>query len=101
MTILYTVSAVCGAISTIFATVVLLVRPVREWLLGQRDVREAQKCSLRSDILHTYYKCKSNRQIRQYEMENMILLYRAYKRMGGNSFVDRIYKEVNTWEVLS
>ena len=101
MTLLYTVSAVCGAVSTILTAAILLIRPVREWLLGQQDVREAQKCSLRNDMLHIYYKCKESKQIRQYELENFILLYRAYKRMGGNSFIDRIYEEVITWEVIS
>ena len=101
MTLLSGVAVFCGAISTILTLTLILVRPVREWLLGQQDVREAQKCSLRSDILHAYYKCKGSRQIRQYELENLILLYRAYKRMGGNSFVDRIYKEIITWEVIS
>ena len=101
MSLLSNVAAFCGAMSTILTLTLILVRPAREWLLGQQDVREAQKCSLRNDMLHIYYKCKDCKQIRQYELENFILLYKAYKRMGGNSFIDKIYKEVITWEVVS
>ena len=39
--------------------------------------------------------------IRQYELENFIHLYKAYKALRGNSFVDKIYKEVMTWKVVT
>mgnify|MGYP003297251069 CR=1 FL=1 len=39
--------------------------------------------------------------IRQYEYENFVLLYEAYKALKGNSFIDKIYKEVQTWKVIS
>ena len=28
-------------------------------------------------------------------------LYKAYKALKGNSFIDKIYKEVMTWEVIT
>ena len=52
-------------------------------------------------VPHTYYKHREENTIRQYEYENFIFLYKAYKKMGGNSFIDKIYKEVQSWEVLS
>lgn len=59
------------------------------------------KCQLRSDMLHIYYKYKDEEKIRQYEIENFIYLYKAYKALRGNSFIDKIYKEVLTWEVIN
>lgn len=59
------------------------------------------KCLLRSDMVRIYYKCKDNRTIRQYEFENFEHLYKAYKALKGNSFIDKIWKEVQTWEVIS
>lgn len=59
------------------------------------------KCQLRSDMLHIYYANKDNKQIRQYELENFIFLYKAYKALKGNSFIDKIYKEVIAWEVIT
>lgn len=59
------------------------------------------KCQLRSDMLHIYYQYKDCGKIRQYELENFIYLYKAYKALKGNSFIDKIYKEVMTWEVIT
>ena len=59
------------------------------------------KCQLRSDMLHIYYQHKDDKKIRQYELENFIYLYKAYKALHGNSFIDKIYKEVmNEWETI-
>lgn len=59
------------------------------------------KCLLRSEMLRTYYGNKDNGKIRQYELENFIKLYKAYKALKGNSFIDKIYNEVMTWEVVT
>lgn len=59
------------------------------------------KCQLRSDMLHIYYQNKDSEEIRQYELENFIYLYKAYKALHGNSFIDKIYKEVMEWEVIT
>jgi ABC-type lipoprotein release transport system permease subunit len=59
------------------------------------------KCLLRSEMLRTYYHNKDRGKIRQYELENFVFLYNAYKALKGNSFIDKIHKEVMTWEVLS
>lgn len=60
-----------------------------------------QKCQLRSDMLEIYYHNKDTRKIRQYEYENFIYLYEAYKALKGNSFIDKIYKEVQKWEIVT
>ena len=91
----------CGYLSGIIAFVALLVKPIRERLFGIKDLREAQKCMLRSDMLHTYYKHREEDKIRQYEKENFILEYKAYKALGGNSFIDDISKEVRSWEGIT
>ena len=59
------------------------------------------KCLLRSEMLRTYYHNKDKEKIRQFELENFIALYKAYKALKGNSFIDKIYKEVMSWEVIS
>ena len=59
------------------------------------------KCLLRSEMLRIYYHHKGTETIRQYELENFVFLYKAYKALKGNSFIDKIYKEVMSWEVTS
>lgn len=59
-----------------------------------------QKCQLRSEMLQIYYHNRDSKMIRQYEYENFVLLYEAYKALKGNSFIDKIYNEVKTWEII-
>ena len=61
----------------------------------------AQKCQLRSEMLRIYYNNKDKKEIRQYEFENFIHLYKAYRALLGNSFIEKIYKEVITWDVVT
>lgn len=62
---------------------------------------KGMKCQLRSDMLHIYYQYRETKKIRQYELENFVHLYKAYKALRGNSFIDKIYKEVMAWEVIT
>ena len=64
-------------------------------------VANGVKCLLRSEMLQIYYRHKDTEKIRQYEYENFIMLYEAYKALNGNSFIDKIYAEVKTWEVIT
>ena len=57
------------------------------------------KCMLRASMLNTYYKNTDRDTWRQYEAENFVLQYEAYKALGGNSFIDTIKKETESWEV--
>ena len=59
------------------------------------------KCLLRSEMLRIYYHNKEVDEIRQYELENFVFLYKAYKALKGNSFIDKIYDEVMSWEVIT
>ncbi|MBQ1460165.1 MAG: hypothetical protein IIZ26_04405 [Oscillospiraceae bacterium] len=94
-------SQVCSCVTAVAAAVVLLVRPVRDWITGANRLREGQKCLLRSSMLRTYYRNREQRTIRQYEYENFLLEYRAYKALKGNSFIDKIREEVGRWTVIS
>lgn len=99
MTLFGQIVMICSGICSISAALVLLIKPLRERVLGIKDIREGQKCQLRADMLRTYYRHHDEDRIRQYEKENFLYEYKAYKALGGNSFIDDICKEVRTWEV--
>ncbi len=101
MTILEKLAAVSGSLSAVLTLLLLLIRPLREKLLGFKCIRDGQKCLLRADMLATYYRRCDARAIRQHELENFIYEYSAYKALGGNSFIDKINQEVRSWRVLS
>ena len=59
------------------------------------------KCLMRSQMLQTYYHNKDAKKSRQYEMQNFLALYKAYKAMKGNSFIEEIYQDVTSWEIIT
>ena len=81
--------------------VLALVGVITPIILSVRKVGNGQRCLLRSDMLRIYYHNREKRTIRQYEYENFVMLYEAYKALKGNSFIDKIYAEVQEWDVVS
>lgn len=89
-----------GDLCQILACGALLVRPVREWLLGTEAMREGQRCLLRSQIVGLYYRNHDKKQLREYEYRNLEQCYKAYRTLKGNSFVDHIHEEMQEWEII-
>ena len=67
-----------------------------------KDIADAQKCLLRSDILAIYYKhCdEEDPTLHEYERKSLDALYASYKVLRGNSFVDDIYELMRHWHVI-
>lgn len=89
------------ALTGLLAEIVALIAAIAPMFLAMRKVQTGQKCLLRSDMLSIYYHNREKKTIRQYEYENFVALYDAYKAMRGNSFIDKIYSEVKEWEVVT
>ena len=67
----------------------------------EERIDNANRCLLRDKIVNIYYHHKESGKIRQYQRENLDLLYAGYKELGGNSFVDDIYEVIKEWEIIS
>lgn len=91
---LTTVVTLVGEIGVLLGVII----PVIMWV---RKLIEGMKCQLRSEMLRTYYRHKDEKKIRQYEFENFVYQYEAYKALKGNSFIDKIHEEVESWEIIS
>ena len=87
-------------IATLVTEIAILlgVTPV---VVSVRKISNGTKCQLRSEMLRIYYRHREAGEIRQYEYENFVMLYEAYKALKGNSFIDKIYRELQEWEVVS
>ena len=88
-------------ISFFAAEILALLGMMAPVWLSNHKIRKGQLCQLRSDMLTIYYHNKEDKRIRQYEYENFVLMYEAYKALKGNSFIDKIYSEVKTWEIVT
>lgn len=85
---------------TLIGEISVLVGVITPILVLIIKIVNGQKCQLRSEMLQIYYHNRDNKRIRQYEYENFVFLYEAYKALKGNSFIDKIYSEITKWEVI-
>jgi len=61
---------------------------------------EGVKCSLRNDILQIYDNCKEKKEIHKYDLEAIELSSQLYFKLKGNSFVQDIVREVETFKII-
>ena len=87
--------------ATLIGEVGVLLGVIVPVIISIRKIADGTRCQLRSEMLRIYYHNHESEKIRQFELENFIMLYEAYKALKGNSFIDKIYKEVLSWEVIS
>lgn len=90
-----------AAIAALIGEIGVLLGVVMPLIVSVRKISNGTRCQLRSEMLRIYYNHRDSGIIRQYEFENFIMLYEAYKALKGNSFIDKIHKEVQTWKVVS
>lgn len=91
---LTTVVTLISEVTVLFGVLVPIIVTVRK-------ISNGTKCQLRSEMLRIYYHNHQSGVIRQYEYENFVFLYEAYKALNGNSFIDKIYTEVKSWEITT
>ena len=90
-----------GMICTLILELAALFGVISPIILAMKKLTNGTKCQLRDAMLRIYYHHSETKVVRQYEYENFVLLYEAYKALKGNSFIDKIYTEVKTWEIIS
>ncbi len=85
--------------TALIAELVALIGVVITGIVSISKVFDGQRCLLRSEMLKIYFKHQQDKSLRQYEYENFFLLYTAYKKLKGNSFIDKVAEEVKEWTV--
>lgn len=88
-------------IVTLIGEIGVLIGVITPIIVTVKKIASGTKCQLRSEMLRIYYHNREAKKIRQYEYENFVFLYDAYKALKGNSFIDKIHEEVKGWEVIT
>ena len=88
-------------IITLITEIGILFSVIVPVIVAVHKISNGTKCQLRSEMLRIYYHHCEDKTIRQYEYENFVMLYEAYKALKGNSFIDKIYREIQTWKVTT
>lgn len=60
---------------------------------------QGSKDMLRQRIMNIYHTHKIEKSMPIHEKEALDELYKDYKAQGGNSYIDKYYKRMSTWEV--
>ena len=89
------------SLTALIAEIGILVGVIVPVIVRIRKISDGTRCQLRSEMLRIYYHNHDKETIRQYEYENFVMLYEAYKALKGNSFIDKIYSEVKTWDIIT
>ena len=87
-------------IVTLIGEIGVLIGVIVPVIVSVQKIADGQRSLLRSEMLQIYYRNRETGVIHQYEYENFVYLYEAYKALKGNSFIDKIYKEVQTWDII-
>jgi hypothetical protein len=90
-----------ATIITLVTELVALAGVIIPIIVSTTKIANGTRCQLRSEMLRIYYHNREGGEIRQYEYENFVMLYEAYKALKGNSFIDKIYDEVRSWEIVT
>ena len=64
------------------------------------DLRNAQISVLRYGMIDIYEHFSNENKIPQIDKEAFEYMYECYRQMGGNGYIDKIYKELSSWEVI-
>ena len=92
---------VLGLITSFATAAAIIINPIREKLFDTKTTKEGQRCMLRAEMLSIYYRGQdAGGKLRQYDYQNFVLLYAAYKALDGNSFIDTINEKVKNMEVI-
>ena len=80
---------------SITGTLGFMIARLKDYKKRDKNQEEALKCLLRSNITSKYYVYTELKEIPLYEKENIDYMFEQYDKMGGNSYVEGLVKEIN------
>lgn len=63
-------------------------------------INQGTKDMLRQRIMNIYYEYRAEKAFPIYIKESLEELYKDYKGQNGNSYIDKYYKRMSTWEII-
>lgn len=93
-------AGIVSVIGAAAAGISKIIQTAKESKENKYNDREFKKSILRAEILNIYYDCKDRKEVPFYQYELVKNLFENYKRLGGNSFIDEIYNQIEEFQVL-
>ena len=96
---------VCDVSYTMTEEILPTLQEIKEINLDQNNrietLFDSSKDVLREKIMGIYHKNKANKTLKIYEKEALDQYYKDYKKEDGNSYIDRYYNRMCTWEIIN
>lgn len=84
-----------------------VVKEVRDQLDSIEEIKDdmvaladSARDVLREKIMAIYHKNKRTRTLEEHEREALTQYYKDYKKIGGNSYIDKYFARMGVWEVI-
>ena len=65
----------------------------------ESEIKDALKYLIQSNLTNTYFAYQQIGEIPDYVYKNWLNLFRIYKALGGNEFVDTIEEKMRSWSI--
>jgi hypothetical protein len=90
-----------GSIITTLASILVgfVIAEIKNKINKDSVYNESIKCLLRGSMVNTYFAYKEIGIMPYYCKQSWYYMYEAYKKLGGNSFIDDIKGEIDTIKV--
>ncbi|GBR75766.1 hypothetical protein NO2_0406 [Candidatus Termititenax persephonae] len=87
---------IIACVMTIAGGLFVVIGRLKKWLFA--DSNNAFIAILRSQIYQIYEQCKPDRKISIYKFSTANSLYDAYKKLGGNGFIQELMIDMNEFK---
>lgn len=64
------------------------------------STNKALKIMLQSNLTNTYFVYSTKKKISDYVYRNWLNMFKEYKELGGNEYVDTLAEKMETWEIV-
>lgn len=73
---------------------------IKNYKKKNNATNQALKIMLQSNLTNTYFLYSKKKQITDYIYRNWLNMFKEYKSLGGNEFVDKLAEKMETWEIV-
>lgn len=95
----------CEFSNTMLQQILPTLTEIKNINLEQNDridiLFDTSKDVLREKIMGIYHSNKATKTLKIYEKEALDQYYKDYKKEDGNSYIDRYYNRMKTWEIIN
>ncbi len=78
-----------------------LVSVIKNYKKKTNATNNALKIMLQNNLTNTYFVYSTKKKIPDYVYKNWLNMFKEYKNLGGNDFVDTLANKMDDWEFVS